>query len=241
MTEPATGSPVRLVVSDRGHDLLGAVHAGESWAAAARRTVASLHADPVPVDLSSETLQFRIDHDNRVTVRAMTQGDLADVTRWRQAEHVHRWWASDGDPTPEAVQAAYGPAVDGMTPTRMYVAEVNGRSIGFLQDYLIADYPEFALLCPDPQGVGVDFAIGELAWVGRGFGPRILWAWMERARKRFPQATSFFAAPDHRNRASLRMLSKVGFTEGLWFDEPKRDGTVDTVVGCSLDVSTVLG
>ncbi|MDP2775356.1 MAG: GNAT family N-acetyltransferase [Nocardioides sp.] len=238
---PMSDGPLRLVVRDRGHELKGAVHEGESWAEAARRTVASLHADPVPIDLSGETLQFRIDHDNRVTVRAMTPGDLADVTRWRQAEHVHRWWVSDGDPTPEAIQAAYGPAIDGMTPTRMYVAEVNGRSIGFLQDYLIADYPEFALLCPDPQAVGVDFAIGETAWVGRGLGPRILWAWMERARKRFPAATSFFAAPDHRNRASLRMLTKVGFTEGVWFDEPQPDGTVDTVVGCTLDVSTVLG
>ena len=233
--------PVRLVVSHRGHDLLGAVHEGESWAAAARRTVASLHAEPVPVDLSGETLRFRIDPDNRVTARAMTPGDLVDVTRWRQAEHVHRWWANDGDPTPEAIQQAYGPAIDGMTPTRMYVAEVNGRSVGFVQDYLIADYPEFALLCPDPQAVGVDFAIGETAWVGRGFGPRILWAWMERARKRFPEATSFFAAPDHRNRASLRMLAKVGFAEGVWFDEPQRDGSVATVVGCTLDVTTVLG
>ncbi len=236
-----SGEPTRLVVHDRGHDLLGVVHEGESWADAARRTVASLHADPVPVDLSGEVKQFLIDHDNRVTVRAMTPGDLPDVTRWRQAEHVHRWWSSDGDPTPEAVQAAYGPSIDGMTPTRMYVAEVNGRSIGFLQDYRIADYPDFALLCPDPQAVGVDYAIGEVGWVGRGFGPRILWAWMARARRRFPDATSYFAAPDHRNLASIRMLAKVGFTPGLWFDEPKQDGSVGTAVGCTLDVPTVLG
>ena len=53
--------------------------------------------------------------------------------------------------------------------------------------------------------------------------------------------TSYFAAPDHRNAASLRMLAKAGFTEGLWFDEPQEDGTVDTVVGCTLDVARVLG
>jgi aminoglycoside 6'-N-acetyltransferase len=52
----------------------------------------------------------------------------------------------------------------------------------------------------------------------------MLWAWMQRARTRFPEATSFFAAPDHRNVASVRILRKAGFTEGLWFDEPQDDG-----------------
>jgi aminoglycoside 6'-N-acetyltransferase len=64
---------------------------------------------------------------------------------------------------------------------------------------------------------------------------------MARARNRFPDATAYFAAPDHRNTASLRMLAKAGFEEGTWFDEPQPDGTVDTVVGCTLDVRRVLG
>lgn len=231
---------LRLVVHDRGRDLAGVVHEGESWAAAARRTVASLHVEPVPVDLSGEVKQFLVDHDNRFTVRAMTRGDLPAVTRWRQSEHLHRWWASDGDPTEERVAEQYGASIDGMTPTRMWIAEVNGRSVGFLQDYRIGDYPEYAVLGPDPDAIGVDYALSE-EWSGRGLGARVLWAWMRRARSRFPEATSFFAAPDHRNTASLRMLAKAGFTEGLWFDEPQEDGTVDTVVGCTLDVRRVLG
>jgi aminoglycoside 6'-N-acetyltransferase len=230
-----------VVVHDRERDLAGLVQAGESWAAAARRTAASLHVAPVPVDLSGEVKQFVIDHDRVVAVRAMTRGDLADVTRWRQSEHVQRWWRGVGEPTPEAVEARYGPRIDGLTPTRMWVVEVNGRSVGFIQDYRIGDYPEYALLTPDPEAIGIDYAIGEPAWVGRGLGVRLLWAWMLRARHRFPEAASYFAAPDHRNTASLRILAKAGFTEGLWFDEPRQDGSVDTVVGCTLDVARVLG
>ena len=48
--------------------------------------------------------------------------------------------------------------------------------------------------------------------------------------------TLFFAAPDHRNTASLRCLAKAGFVEGIWFDEPQNDGSTATVVGCTLDV-----
>ncbi len=64
---------------------------------------------------------------------------------------------------------------------------------------------------------------------------------MLRARTRFPDAGAYFVAPDHRNAASLRMLAKTGFTEGLWFDEPRGRGVVVTVVGCTLDVRRVLG
>jgi len=229
-----------LVVRDRGHELTGVAREGEAWAAAARRTVASLHVEPVPVDLSGEVKRFVVDHDNRVSVRAMTRGDLPEVVRWRQSEHLHRWWASDGEPTAERVTAQYGASIDGLTPTRMWVAEVNGRSVGFVQDYRIGDYPEYAVLGPDPTAIGIDYALAE-EWSGRGLGVRVLWAWMLRARHRFPEATAFFAAPDHRNAASLRLLAKVGFTQGLWFDEPQEDGSVDTVVGCTLDVRRVLG
>ncbi len=57
---------VRVAVRDGAHTLTGVAHPGESWAAAARRTVASMHAEPVPLDLSGEVKQFVVDHDVRV-------------------------------------------------------------------------------------------------------------------------------------------------------------------------------
>jgi aminoglycoside 6'-N-acetyltransferase len=216
-------------------------HAGESWLAAARRTGASVVGEPMPIDLSGDVKRFVVDHDVTVAVRAMGRGDLPEMVRWRQAEHVRRWWHREHEPTPEEIEERYGPRIDGVTPTRMWVVEVNGRSVGFVQDYRIADYPDYALLCPDPAAIGVDYAIGEPAWTGRGLGPRVLWVWMLRTRHRFPDAASYFAAPDHRNEPSLRTLDKAGFTRGLWFDEPEEGGGVSTVVGCSLDVARVLG
>ncbi len=231
----------RLTVLDRGHEFSGVVRPGESWLAAARRTCASFSVEPVLLDLSGEVKRFQVDHDRVMALRAMSRGDLPDVVRWRGAEHVRRWWDADGDPTLERVTEQYGPRIDGMQPTRMWVVEANGRSVGFCQDYRIREHPDFAVLVPDPDAVGVDYVVGEPHLLGKGVGTAMLWAWLLSAHRRYPDVTTFFAAPDHRNAASLRVLEKVGFVPGTWFDEPRRDGGVSTMVGCSLDVARVVG
>lgn len=230
-----------MTVLDRGHEFSGVVRPGESWAAAARRTCASLHVEPTPLDLSGEVKRFVVDHDRRVSLRAMTRGDLADVVRWRSADHVERWYAGDGPPTLSAVTERYGPRIDGMVAVRMWVVEVNGRSVGFCQDYRIRDHPDYAVPTPDPDAVGVDYAVGEPHLVGAGVGTAMLWAWLLSARRRYPDVATCFSAPDHRNRASLRVLEKVGFVPGTWFDQPRADGSVGTLVGCTLDVARVTG
>jgi aminoglycoside 6'-N-acetyltransferase len=97
------------------------------------------------------------------------------------------------------------------------------------------------VLVPDPEAVGVDYAIGEPHLLGRGIGTAMLWAWVRSARHRYRDVSTYFAAPEHTNLASLRVLEKVGFVPGTWFDEPRADGSVATVVGCSLDVARVVG
>jgi aminoglycoside 6'-N-acetyltransferase len=230
-----------LTVLDRGHEFNGIVRPGESWAAAARRTAASMTGDPVPLDLSGEVKLFQIEHDLRVGLRAMTRGDLPDLARWRSSDHVRKWFAADGEPDLDSITATYGPRIDGMSPTRMWVVEANGRSVGFCQDYRVRDYPEYAVLTPDPDAVAVDYAIGDEKFIGRGIGTRMLWAWLASAHRRYPDVAAYFSSPDHRNTASLRTLVKVGFTPGTWFDEPQENGSVDTCVGCSLDVEQVVG
>lgn len=179
--------------------------------------------------------------DVEVGLRPMTRADLPDLLRWRQAPHVARWFAESEPVTEALIEQRYGARVDGLAPVRMFVVTVDGTGVGFLQDYRISDHPEFAVLAPDVGAVGVDYSIGAPEWLHRGIGLRMLEQWFAVARAGYPEATSYFAAPDHRNVASRRLLLKAGFTEGIWFDEPQRDGTTATVVGHSLAVAAVLG
>ena len=153
---------------------------------------------------------------------------------------MRRWWVADGEPTAgRGSTAKYAERIDGMTPDPDVGASRStaGRS-GSSRTTGSATTPTTPCSGPDPDAIGVDYAIGEpTCGAAAGSGARMLWAWMLRARHRFPDATTYFAAPDHRNVASLRILAKAGFTEGLWFDEPQEDGAIDTVVGCTLDVA----
>jgi RimJ/RimL family protein N-acetyltransferase len=215
------------------------VRDGESWARAADRLSPGL-GPVLALDLSGDPLRFRLDPEHTFSVRPMTPGDFPDVSRWVNEPHVARWW--DEHRTLEQVAAHYGPALRGDDPTRLWVWEVNGRSVGFSQDYRISDYPDYALLTTRADAIGFDYALGEPAFVGRGLGTSLLWVFLrDIVWPAYAGAGEFFAAPDHRNAASLRVLAKLGFTEGLWFDEPAARGMVDTVVGCSLDVAQVIG
>jgi RimJ/RimL family protein N-acetyltransferase len=245
------------------------VRAGEALATAAARSLGDDvdgAADVWAVDLSGPDACFALDllgdrdRDRHLAVaptgwaekvaaippvtvgfRPMTRADFPDVVAWQSRPHVARWWSDEASDVAGA-EAHYGPALDGDDPTRMWVLEVNGRSVGMLQDYLVGDHPDYSLLTAKPDAVGFDYLIGDPGWVGSGVGTRMLWTYLrDVVRPGYPGARELFAAPDHRNAASLRVLDKLGFERGLWFDEPQPDGRVDTLVGCTLDVTRVLG
>ena len=214
------------------------VPVGMSWAEAADGR-ADGRGPVLAVDLSGDPLRFCVDDEHRFALRPMTEGDLGAVTAWVNAPHVAQWW--DEHRSSEQVAAHYRPGIRGEDAVRYWIWEVNGRSVGFCQDYRIADHPEYALLCGRPDAIGYDYVIGEVAFVDRGLGTKLLWVFLrDIVVPAYDAPTELFAAPDHRNARSLRVLEKLGATQGLWFDEPQSDGSVDTVIGCSIDVQRVL-
>jgi len=238
------GTPVLAAAEDAVRRASGESHP-DVWAvdlAADPALLGCVVSRPVTGQAAGELGQrTRAAADARIGFRPMTRADFPDVVTWQCRPHVARWWSSEAS-TVEGAEAHYGPALDGTDPTRMWVTEVNGRSVGMVQDYRVGDHPDWSLLTARPDAIGFDYLIGDPARVGHGIGTRALWAFLrDVVWPGYPGAGEFFAAPDHRNEASLRVLDKLGFVRGLWFDEPQSDGSVDTVVGCSLDVRRVLG
>lgn len=152
--------------------------------------------------------------DAGVTLRPLAEADLPLISRWLSQPHVARWWQDPADL--ESVRAEYGPCLSGADPTEVFVIEVAAQPAGLIQQYLVADDPEWAHAI-DATGVaagsaaGIDYLIGEPAFTGHGHGTAAISAITARAFARYPDADAVVAAPQQANAASWRALERAGY------------------------------
>ena len=153
----------------------------------------------------------------KLALRPLGRADLPQLGRWLETPHVKRWWREPGDP--EAVETAYGPAIDGSDPTELLVAELDGRPIGMIQRYRIGDNPDYRHAL-EPAGVpsaaaGLDYLIGEVEFTGRGIGPVLIAEASAGAWEAYPEITAIVVVVQLANRPSWRALEKAGYRQ-VW-------------------------
>lgn len=150
-----------------------------------------------------------------VVLRLLRREDFALLSRWLAEPLVARWW--DDDSSPEAVEAQYGPSVDGTDPTAVYLAEHDGRAFGLIQVYRFDDEPEslaeLSAVCPVPPGaLSIDYLVGEPSARGRGLGAAMIAAAVARGFADHPDAGEVLVPVVAANVASWRALERAGAT-----------------------------
>ena len=146
-----------------------------------------------------------------LSLRPMTEADLPAVEAWIRRPHVARWWTPDT--TAEAETARYRERVrpDAEPATHMLMVVLDGTPVGFCQWYRWADYHADAEAAGAREGeIGIDYAIGDPAQVGRGTGTMLVGALVTEVRRHHPGA-GVMTYPDAANTASRRVLEKNGF------------------------------
>lgn len=102
--------------------------------------------------------------------RPLDRCDFPLLQKWLASPHVNRWWHENLDLA--GVEAKFGQRIEGTEPTHVFMVEVEGQAVGWIQWYWWSDYPAHAAqLGAAPGSVGIDLAIGEEATTGRGLGP----------------------------------------------------------------------
>jgi RimJ/RimL family protein N-acetyltransferase len=139
----------------------------------------------------------------------MTEADVQPIEAWMRLPHVARWWLPGT--TAEQEIAKYRRRIDGTKPTIMLTVTWDGDSIGWCQWYRWADYAaEAAAMSARAGEIGIDYAIGNPAWIGRGAGTALIAALVAEGRRHYPGA-GVLTAPAAANTASRRVLEKNGF------------------------------
>jgi RimJ/RimL family protein N-acetyltransferase len=140
----------------------------------------------------------------------MELDDLRLLHEWLQRPHVRRWWRESE--TLEEVVDRYAPAIEGSDPTDLYLVVLEGRDMGFIETYLVADHPAYASLIGVGEGTaGVDLFIAEEALTGKGVGSEILRRFVSEVVFAKASTRRCVAGPEVANVASVRAFEKAGF------------------------------
>lgn len=166
----------------------------------------------------------------QVSFRRLQREDFALLSDWFARPHVEPWWREAYDV--HSIEQHYGPGVDGLDPTELFIVEQDGQPVGFAQWYLFHDNPEWERSL-EPAGkhidaAGIDYLIGEEAMTGHGFGPSMINDFVAQTWPRYPGTSQVVVAVQQANRRSWRALEKAGF-ERTWAgivasDDPSDDG-----------------
>ena len=145
-----------------------------------------------------------------IDFRPFTRADLPLLGTWLDAPHVARWWPRE-DTSAAAMNAYYGPAIDGTDPSRLFLILVDGAPVGFCETYLHADNPDWDRTVALPDVAGIDYLIGVPELCGKGLGTAVIGAFCELVFVLYPQVGGIASVPQAENAASRRVLEKNGF------------------------------
>jgi aminoglycoside 6'-N-acetyltransferase len=154
-----------------------------------------------------------------IDFRPLQRDDFARFDEWVRRPHVARWWA---EPVGlDAIEAEYGPAVDGTDPTAGFLILVAGGPVGFIQCYRLADEPAYRAAVGVDDAAGIDLFVGEADVMGDGFGSTVLRRFLDLVVwPRYPEVRRAMAGPSVHNGRSQRAFEKAGFVRTRVVDVP---------------------
>jgi RimJ/RimL family protein N-acetyltransferase len=143
--------------------------------------------------------------------RPLRRTDFERLHGWLLDAEVLRWY-SPSRPTRRSIERKYGPRIDGWSPTRVFVVELDGAGAGLCQTYRLGEYPAYAAaLGADRQWAGLDYFIGEPSFRGRGLAHRIIDRFVREIVFADDGTTACVSSTDPANARSIGALERAGF------------------------------
>jgi len=105
--------------------------------------------------------------------RPLRRQDFPLLHKWLAEPYVKEWWNDNLDM--KGIEDKYGPRVDGIEPSYVFIILYQKEPIGLIQWYRWIDYPDHAQqLGALADEAGIDLAIGEIKMLGQGLGVTII-------------------------------------------------------------------
>jgi aminoglycoside 6'-N-acetyltransferase len=150
-----------------------------------------------------------------LTFRRLERRDLPELSSWLSDPEVGRWWPDDR--RLDALESSYGPGIDGVDPTEVFVVEIGGRSSGIIQRYRTSDDPSWqetlrrAMPALGEATAGIDYLLGRPEVRRRGVGTKMIDVFSGRLFDELADVTAIVVAVQQANRPSWRALERAGY------------------------------
>jgi RimJ/RimL family protein N-acetyltransferase len=151
--------------------------------------------------------------------KKITEKDLPILLEWFAEPHVQKWW-----PTPEKdellekfLQRIRSKDTFG------YIIFLDNVPIGYIQYYYIdrSNKKAGSWLPSLPETtIGTDQFIGDLKYIGKGYGTLFMKQFIDELQKIEPLITTIIVDPNPENAAAIRCYEKVGFVSVGIYEVP---------------------
>lgn len=145
-----------------------------------------------------------------IAFRWLTATDLPVMHRWLNEGPALQWYGLKPT-TLEEIAADYAEQLDGGSNVLSMIATYDGAPVGYVQRYFPHEHPDYWSDQTFPNDTaGIDLFIGEPAFLGKGFGPLLIRAFL--AEHVFAgQAERCIVDPFPENTIAIRAYTKLGF------------------------------
>jgi aminoglycoside 6'-N-acetyltransferase len=151
---------------------------------------------------------------NSISFRLLSRSDFLLIQQWLLKPHVIAWWHESLDLL--GIEAKYGPRIDGIEPTHVFVIEYCKRPVGWIQRYRWSDYPAHAqIMGADAESAGIDLAVGEQDMIEIGLGPTAIRKFVDEIIFLDPTIREVLTDPEENNLRSLGAFKKVDASSTL--------------------------
>lgn len=147
-----------------------------------------------------------------ITFTPVTAADLPLLADWLTLPHWREWWSGDAGTEIGHIREM----IESSDSTRPFLFWLDGRPVGYIQVWRIADARVEPWLTEAPwvmdlpdDTVGVDLSIGPAALLSQGIGSRALSAFVVLLRAEGHR--TIIIDPDPANTRAVRAYEKAGF------------------------------
>ena len=146
-------------------------------------------------------------YNNKLIIRRLWNADVSLLEKWLYQEHVARWY-NEPEAWLEEIKNRHGK----FSFIRHFIAEINGKPIGFGQYYdcfFGQEYEEWHKIEKQGEIFSIDYLVGEPDALNKGYGTEIVRYLTSKAFRN--GAKKVIVRPDEKNIASKRVLEANGY------------------------------